>query len=83
MKEILTIGILSFLLSNCMTTKKYSTFVDTETKGISAKTETSEDWLIIKTDKIEPKENIYGQKKNSFIPAILYWGWNSTIECEL
>ncbi len=83
MKEILTIGILSLILSSCMTTKKYSTFVDTKIKNETPKSLIAEDWLIVNTEIMEPNKNIYNQKKNSFVPAILFWGWNSTIECEL
>ncbi len=83
MKQILTFGIIIFLLTSCMTTNKYSTFVNSKTKRAEIKNETSRDWLTVKSDKIEPKENMYDQKKNSFVPAILYWKWNSTIECEL
>lgn len=83
MKQILAIGILSLILSSCMTTKKYSTFVDAKTSNKTTKSEITEDWLIVKTVKTEPIENMYDQKKNSFVPAILYWGWNSTIDCEL
>ncbi len=83
MKQILAIGILSLLLTNCMSTKRYSTFVNTKIQNSRVKNEPSKDWLIIKSDRTEPARSKYDQKKNSFIPAILYWGWNSTIECEL
>ncbi len=83
MKQILTIGILSLFFTSCMTTKRYSTFVDTKTKSINVKNETTRDWIAIKVDKTEPTQTVCEQKKNSFIPAILYWEWNSTIECEL
>jgi len=83
MKQIITIVILSILFTGCMTTKKYSTFVNNKTELLTNGGELEFDWLIIKSDKVEPENNIYNQKKNSFVPAILYWGWNSTIECEL
>jgi len=83
MKQIIAIGIFSVMLTSCMSTKKYSTFVNNKIESLQNGKERESDWLIIKSDKVEPDNNVYDQKKNSFVPAILYWGWNSTIECEL
>ena len=83
MKKILTVGIISLILTSCMTAKKYSTFVETATNNGSKQSRVFEDWIVIKSDKVKPTKIRCDQKKNSFVPAILYWGWNSTIECEL
>lgn len=83
MRQVIILGILSLFFASCITTKKYSTFVNTKTKNNITKTNNEKDWLVVKSTKTQPMKNKYNQKKNTFIPAILYWEWNSTIECEL
>ena len=82
MKYVIFLTILVGLSTSCITTKKYASFVDGKTKEV--KTEANlKDWLIVNTEEVVPQQTKYDQKKNSFVPAIFYWGWNSTIECEL
>lgn len=82
MKHIIFLAILVVLSTSCMTTKKYSSFVDAKTKEVSTEANVN-DWLVVDAEQVEPQQNKFNQKKNSFVPAIFYWGWNSTIECEL
>ena len=82
MRYVIFLTILVVLSTSCVTSRKYASFVDEKTKEV--KTEANlKDWLIVNTEQVEPKQTKYDQKKNSFVPAIFYWGWNSTIECEL
>ena len=83
MKQIIIFSVVSILATSCLTTNRMSSFVDTKTKRLEHKELLSKNWLIVKSDKNEPKKNICKKKKSYFIPAILYWGWNSTFECEL
>ncbi|MBC3541957.1 hypothetical protein ACFSC6_09065 [Rufibacter sediminis] len=85
MKNLYYAILLIALFSSCVSSKKYSTFVNEKLKAdfISKDSVQNKDWLIINTDKITQAENQYNQLKSSFIPAVLYWGWNSTIECTI
>lgn len=82
MKQLLYVGLFSMFLTNCMTSKKYSKIVNNKIESLELLTNESKDWLIINSVIEEPRNNIFIQRKNSFVPAILFWGWNSTIECE-
>ncbi|RIJ37072.1 hypothetical protein [Pontibacter oryzae] len=64
-----------------LSTKKYSAFVDEKIKTENLEHE-PKDWLAVYLPVAEVKGNDYKQIKNSYVPAVLYWGWNSTIECE-
>ena len=83
MKKIYFIGVFLMLLTSCMSSKKYATFVDSRPERALIVKTIPPTWLTIVSDKSSPTETIYDQKKKSFVPAILYWGWNSTIDCEL
>ncbi len=83
MKRIWFIGMLSVVLTGCVTAKKFSTFIDTESRIETPKNESGKDWLIITAGTSEPDQTRCEQKKNSFVPALLYWSWNSTFECEI
>ncbi|SMO74975.1 hypothetical protein SAMN06265379_106151 [Saccharicrinis carchari] len=82
MKNIILLSILVLFSISCVTTKKYASIVDPKTKDVRAESNLN-DWLLVHTEQAEPQQTKYNQKKNSFVPAIFYWGWNSTIECEL
>lgn len=72
-------------LTGCISSKKYSNLVN-EKLQINAdvkSTANHEEWLVLKTDSSSLNESSFKQVERSFIPAILYWGWNSTIACEI
>ncbi|GGK60163.1 hypothetical protein ACD591_11870 [Rufibacter glacialis] len=85
MKNLYYPILITVLLSSCVSSKKYSTFVIGKLQAdfIAKDSLQNQEWLTINTDKIPQAENQYEQLKSSFIPAIIYWGWNSTIECAI
>ncbi|MHA6248728.1 hypothetical protein ACXYMU_12375 [Pontibacter sp. CAU 1760] len=69
-----------------MSSKKYASLVDEKLRASTvpqATTAQHDSWLVINTDSIAKKQSSVKQVERSFIPAILYWGWNSTMETEL
>lgn len=73
-------------LTSCTSSKNFSNLLNknlqASTEG-SSTTTTPTNWLSIKTDNLVKNEGTVQQVKRSFIPAIIYWSWNSTIEAEL
>lgn len=82
MKRLLFFACLVLLCTNCVSTQKYATFVDQKVKPYRTPLE-PEDWLQVNAAPARSAANDCKQLKFKFIPAIFYWGWNSTIECEL
>lgn len=82
MNRLIYIGAITICLTSCISTKKYSTFVDEKIKAENLEHE-PKDWLVVNLPVTEEKDNTFKQVKSSFVPAVLYWGWNSTIECEI
>jgi hypothetical protein len=82
MKKLIPILALGACLTGCVSTQKYGAFVDQKTKTEQPQT-VQQDWLIVNTPVSEKQGNNFTQIKSSFIPAIVYWGWNSTISCEI
>ncbi len=89
MKPLIAIVISLFLitaLSGCFSVEKYNNFIKEKTRVISAQsTPDSNDYLTIKSDAMAGSDSaVHSRKiKNSFIPAILYWQWNYSIESNL
>ena len=79
---LIIIGALSI---SCMmiTSEKYSTFVNEKIKSESEELTNNGGWFIINTPEFDRKGNYCEQIESLFIPAIVYWEWNSTIECEI
>lgn len=71
----------TLFLTSCMSVEKYSAYVNEKVVADTVTT-AQENWLVINgiSDGIP---NRFDQTKSSFVPAILYWSWNYTIECEL
>ncbi|PVY42343.1 hypothetical protein [Pontibacter virosus] len=69
-------------LSGCMGTKKYASFVEqrVQTEQVAAP---QHDALVVNAQAAAQPGHQYKQLERSFIPALVYWGWNSTISCEL
>lgn len=83
MRKQLYFGLLIFLFTSCMTTKRYATFVNEKIGKLGTEKEQVKHWVVVTSKNGQPLNTVYELKKNSFIPAILYWSWNTTIECEL
>lgn len=82
MNRLIYLGIIAIFLSSCMSTKKYFGFVDEKIKTDTPAQE-PKNWLVVNSPVTEENNNTFKQLNYSFVPAILYWGWNSTIECEI
>ena len=83
MKKLICLIIIGVLLESCMiTSERYSKFVDQKTM-IESEEFINRDWLLINTPEFDQKGNHCEQIKSLFVPAIVYWEWNSTIECEI
>jgi hypothetical protein len=82
MKKFFFFAIIGLLCTNCKSTQKYATFVDQKVKPYRTPPE-PKDWLQVNAAPARSASNDCKQLKFNFIPAIFYWGWNSTIECEL
>lgn len=67
-------------LTSCMGTKKYASFVEQRVQTEQAVPQ--QEWLVVNTP-AAGQGNQLKQLERSFIPALVYWGWNSTISCEL
>lgn len=83
-RKILTLILATILLNSCVSTQKYSKYVNMK-YAQQYKTLKSNDYIeyeniieneidsIVKTEKV----------KSLFVPALVYWKWNNTIKCEL
>ena len=82
MKHILYLPFLTLLFTGCVGTKKYSGFVNEKTI-VSADSTQTPDWLTVNFPASAVSGNKFEQVKKHFIPALVYWGWNATIVCEI
>ncbi|MBF8963885.1 hypothetical protein I0P70_11550 [Pontibacter sp. FD36] len=82
MKQLYTLLLAGLSLTSCVSTSKYAQFVEQKPKTERPEQVQQSDWLIVQAPPAAQKSN-YLKLENSFIPAIVYWGWNSTISCEL
>lgn len=82
MKNLSWLLVAALGLTSCMGTKKYASFVDQRvpTEQVTAP---QHDALVVKAPAAGQTGNQFKQLERSFIPALVYWGWNSTISCEL
>ncbi|SIT78417.1 hypothetical protein [Pontibacter indicus] len=82
MKNFTWLLVAALGLSSCVGTKKYASFVEQRVQTEQA-TPTLQEALVVKAPATEQAGHQYKQLERSFIPALVYWGWNSTISCEL
>ena len=80
---LLTNVIFVFFLSSCVGLKHYTNIVNQETDIRTIFPPDSIDQLEITFDDIKSDVNFVEKLKYRFIPAILYWEWNSTYKVEL
>jgi hypothetical protein len=81
-KRIVCFTLFGIFFSSCVSTQKFAGYVD-QRLPVVQKERAQEDWLIVNMPDTEGTGNSYRQVKSYFIPAILYWEWNKTIEFEL
>ncbi|MER2997122.1 hypothetical protein [Pontibacter populi] len=82
MKQIFYAIIISTLLSGCAGLGKISKTVNQSTETIAA-TPQQHDWLTINLPDSAATHNTFTKGQNYFVPALVYWGWNSTLNCEI
>ena len=82
MKNLIYFLILSILTTSCIGSKRLLKFVNEETKPEEVIAE-KHDWLVINMENTEQSGNQCNQLNYYFIPALLYWEWNSTIACNI
>ena len=72
----------AYVLTSCVSSQNYTTFVQEKTKSVVTTTTAHDRVVVTFPDSLTTVSQCH-QLKNSFIPALFYWGWNSTIECEI
>lgn len=70
-------------LTSCVGTKKYASFVEQRVPTEQVVTQPQPEALVVNAPAAGQTGNQFKQLERSFIPALVYWGWNSTISCEL
>lgn len=84
--------ILSIVLSilalsvSCVSLKKFNGYVQSGYSNDTAKTSTlTRNYITVETSKIKEKDSLVNieKVKNTFIPAIFYWSWESNFRCEI
>jgi hypothetical protein len=69
-------------LTSCMGTKRYASFVEQHVQTKQSALPQHEA-LVVNAPAPAQAGHQLKQLERSFIPALVYWGWNSTISCEL
>lgn len=83
MKRLVYLLALGTLATGCVSSQKYGTFVEQKIKAAPQQELAQKDWLVVNTPVTDQKGSNFTKVNYSFIPALVYWGWNSTIACEL
>lgn len=82
MKNFSWLLVAALALTSCMGTKKYASFVEQRVQAEQTALPQLEA-LVVNAPATEHTGHQFKQLERSFIPALVYWGWNSTISCEL
>ncbi|MCP2044415.1 hypothetical protein [Pontibacter sp. HSC-36F09] len=82
MKNFTWLLVAALGLTSCMGTKKYASFVEQRVQTEQVALPQLEA-LVVNAPATGQTGNQFKQLERSFIPALVYWGWNSTISCEL
>lgn len=82
MKHFYYLLLLCILSTGCVSTSKYTSFVDEQAKA-DVSSQLHQEWLTVNLPAVEAGKNKVTKVKGYFIPALLYVGWNKTIACEL
>ena len=85
LKQLLLLSLLLVLVTGCISTKKYNSYIYAYKGWVQASRGNSGGSVIVKTDSLIKEDTLVRSKKNSalFIPALLYWQWDNTIRCDL
>ncbi len=73
------------LLTSCVSTKKFSSFIKPKFEQSTSKRAIKNSNIIFDFSKLEMVENIVKSEKlkSQFIPAILFWQWQNNIKCHI
>jgi hypothetical protein len=74
------------LLASCVSPMKYQNIVDSKVREfLNVKPVSTGDSLIISVQKLPAGDSLVKIKKirNLFIPAIVFWFWENTLQCEI
>ncbi|MHC2991189.1 hypothetical protein OB13_06175 [Pontibacter sp. HJ8] len=82
MKQFYYLLLLCILSTGCVSTSKYTSFVNEQAKAVVTPPQHQE-WLTVNLPAAGAGSNKATRVKGYFIPAILYFSWNNTIACEL
>ncbi len=85
MKKTLLILITIIALTGCVSTKTYSSYVTQKLEQQIHAPDIQDKNISFDFSKLEVLDNsVEAEKSKSFfIPAILYWGWENTIQCKI
>ena len=85
MKKTLLILTTIIALTGCVSTKTYSSYVTQKLEQQIHAPDIQDKNISFDFSKLEVLDNsVEAEKSKSFfIPAILYWGWENTIECKI
>lgn len=90
MKTLITsfgsLGLIIATLTGCSSVNKYNSFIKEKTgTSVTESPVHSNDYITIKSDALKGTDSVIRSKKTKglFIPAVLYWQWNHTIENDL
>jgi len=85
MKQKILILITIIALTSCVSTKTYSGYIEKKLETQINSTDIQNESISFDLSQLEVQTNSVETEKikSFFIPAILYWGWENTIECKI
>ncbi len=82
MKHLYGLLLILLVMTSCVSPTKYTTFLTGDPEEIKIASDRT-DWLeVTLADSITSQEQVVS-RKSSFVPALVYWDWNTTLECEI
>lgn len=75
----------NLLLSSCISTKRISGIIKNNLLEIPEVNEICPNFVILNTDSLPKTDSVVTVKKEKsfLIPAVFFWAWNSTMQCEI
>jgi len=87
MKKIYIFILIPIVLSSCISTAKFNQYVYQGYSNLpKINKQNNNESVSIRTDELDDLEDLLvksEKQKSYFIPAIIFWTWNTTIKCEL
>lgn len=85
MKQIISLALIAIAISSCISASKFSGFVQRKYEIQQRAVTYSGDYLTFNFDSLYKIPSLVASTKvtSQFIPAIFYWKWENTINCEL